>query len=217
MNEELARQNRFWNEEIGSFDSIYSHQKSKLSNLLDSVFRWDMYARFNYTLEHAEPIEGATFLDVGCGTGRYSLEFARRGARLVVGLDIAERMVEVCSDRARSEGLAAKTSFHQTDLAAFKPEQSFDVAIGIGLFDYIRDPLPVLAKMRESITDRAIVSFPRLWTWRAPVRKARLAVKGCDVYFYTVSDIDRLMKAAGFARYEIKSVGQLHCVTAFAR
>lgn len=217
MNEELARQKSFWNDEIGSFDSIYSHQKSKLSNLMDSVFRWDMYARFNYTLQHAEPIEGATFLDVGCGTGRYSLEFARRGARRVVGLDIAERMVSVCSERARSEGLAAKTSFHHTDLAAYNPDQPFDLAIGIGLFDYIKDPLPVLAKMRELVTDRAILSFPRLWTWRAPVRKSRLALKGCDVYFYTLREIDNLLKAAGFARYEIDCVGQLHCVTAFTR
>jgi hypothetical protein len=71
--------------------------------------------------------------------------------------------------------------------------------------------------MRESVSDRAVLSFPRFWTWRAPVRKLRLGLKGCDVYFYTVTEIDRLLKAAGFARYEIESVGQLHCVTAFTR
>ena len=217
MNQELARQKSFWNEEIGSFDSIYSHRKSRVGNLLDSIFRWDMYERFNYTLKQAEPIRGATFLDVGCGTGRYSLERARRGARRVVGLDIAEQMIEVCCERASKEALHETASFIQTDLTNYQPESRFDVAIGIGLFDYIKDPLPVLAKMRQSVDGRAILSFPRRWTWRAPVRKARLALKGCDVYFYTAGEIERLLKAAGFARYELKRVGQLHCVTAYAR
>jgi SAM-dependent methyltransferase len=217
MNQELARQKSFWNEEIGSFDSIYSHRKGGVGNLLDSIFRWDMYERFNYTLKQAEPIPESTFLDVGCGTGRYSLELVRRGARRVVGLDIAEQMISVCCERASNEGLDERASFIHTDLTNYHPDGKFDVAIGIGLFDYVRDPLPVLAKMRQSIDGRAILSFPRRWTWRAPVRKARLALKGCDVYFYTAGEIERLLKAAGFARYEIKRVGQLHCVTAYAR
>jgi 2-polyprenyl-3-methyl-5-hydroxy-6-metoxy-1,4-benzoquinol methylase len=154
---------------------------------------------------------------VGCGTGRYSLELARRGASRVVGLDIAEQMIEVCCERASKEGLHQTATFIQTDLTNYQPESRFDVAIGIGLFDYVKDPLPVLAKMRQSVDGRAILSFPRRWTWRAPVRKARLALKGCDVYFYTAGEIERLLKAAGFARYEIKRVGQLYCVTAYAR
>ena len=104
MNQELVRQKNFWGEEINNFDSIYSHQKSKFSNFLDRVFRWDMYERFNYTIRNSEPIRGKSFLDVGCGTGRYSLEFARLGAAKVVGLDIAERMVEAC--RRRCKGCA---------------------------------------------------------------------------------------------------------------
>ena len=39
--------------------------------------------------------------------------------------------------------------------------------------------------MRELSKDKAILAFPRFWTWRAPVRKVRLNARGCDVYFYT--------------------------------
>ena len=52
--------------------------KSKLSNVLDSVFRKDMYERYVFTIKHCEPIKDRTFLDVGCGNGLYSLELARR-------------------------------------------------------------------------------------------------------------------------------------------
>ena len=215
MSQELAKQGDYWDREVAAFDSIYLHGKSRFDNWIDATFRWDMYARFDYTMAHAEPIAGRTFLDVGCGTGRYALEFARRGARHVVGIDIAEKMLEVCRQRAEAEGMSDRCSFVHSDLLAYQPATKFEVCIGIGLFDYIREPLPVLAKMREVMTDRAIVTLPRFWTWRAPVRKVRLALKGCGVYFYTKGQIDALLKQAGFKRYEMEQVGQLYCVTAF--
>jgi ubiquinone/menaquinone biosynthesis C-methylase UbiE len=215
MSNELHRQRDYWDREVAEFDSIYSHGKGKLDNWIDATFRWDMYARFQYTLKHADPIPGKAILDVGCGTGRYALEFARRGAGRVVGIDIAERMVKVSTERATAEHLDNRCSFAQSDLIAYQPNAMFDICIGIGLFDYIREPLPVLAKMRQVVTDRAIVSLPRFWTWRAPVRKVRLALKGCDVHFYRKEQIDALLHQAGFARYELEQVGQLYCVTAF--
>lgn len=214
MPQDLAKQENYWDREVSDFDSIYARSKSRFDNWIDATFRWDMYARFDYTMENSEPIQGRIFLDVGCGTGRYALEFARRGARRVVGIDIAEKMLAVCKQRAREEQLLDRCAFVHTDLTQYEPEAQFDVCIGIGLFDYIREPLPVLTKMREVISDRAIMSFPRFWTWRAPVRKARLALRQCDVFFYTKERIDALLKQAGFKRYSLQQVGQLYCVTA---
>jgi len=215
MNQDLVNQKNYWDRAVGDFDSIYSHRKSKFDNWIDATFRWDIYARFDYTLAHSEHIAGRAFLDVGCGTGRYAVEFAKRGAARVVGIDIAANMLDVCRQRAHAENVAERCEFAQSDLLAYEPREQADVVIGIGLFDYIRDALPVLSKMRAVVTDRAIVSLPRFWTWRAPVRKARLALQGCQVYFYAREKIDALMKQAGFARYEIDQVGQLWCVTAY--
>ncbi len=215
MDQNLARQKNYWDHEVSELDSIYSHGKSKFQNWVDAKFRWDMYARYEYTLQHAEPIAGRSILDVGCGTGRYALEFARRGAKQVTGIDIAANMIALCEERARAEGVESVCQFVVGDLLPFVPDRKFDVVIGIGLFDYIREPLPVLAKMAQVITDRAIISLPRLETWRAPVRKLRLALRGCDVYFYSKERLDSLLRQAGFARYECEQVGQLYCVTAF--
>lgn len=215
MTKQFVRQEDYWNKEVADFDAIYSHRKSRLQNWLDQTFRWDMYARFDYTMAHSEPITGRTILDVGCGTGRYTLEFARRGAQRVVGIDISQEMVHVCEQRAREEDVADRCSFIQSDFLAYRPTCEFDVCIAIGLLDYIREPLPVLSKMHAMITDRAVISVPRRWTWRAPVRKMRLDLRGCDVFFYSKERIAELLKQAGFRRYELEQVGQLYCVTAF--
>jgi 2-polyprenyl-3-methyl-5-hydroxy-6-metoxy-1,4-benzoquinol methylase len=215
VNEEIAAQREYWNNEADTFQRIYTHRKSKLSNALDRVFRKDMYERYLFTIEHCEPIQGRTFLDVGCGNGLYSLELARKGARKVVGLDISEVMIGLCSDASAREHLEERCLFEQTDLLAYEDKSTFDVSVGIGLFDYIRDPLPVLAKMRELTSDKAIIAFPRYWTWRAPVRKLRLNARGCDVFFYTRHRIKALLAQAGFNRHEIHQVGKLHCVIAY--
>lgn len=216
MNEEIVAQREYWNNEADAFQRIYTHRKSKLSNMLDSVFRKDMYDRYVFTIKHCEPIQDRTFLDVGCGNGLYSLELARKGAGKVVGIDIAEVMIGLCKDAAQKENLDDRCFFEQTDLLAYEGKTKFDVSFGIGLFDYISDPLPVLTKMRELSTDKAILAFPRYWTWRAPIRKARLNARGCDVYFYTKSRIKELMEQAGFKRHEVHKVGKLHCVIAYS-
>ena len=215
MNNEIQAQRAFWNSEADAFQRIYTHRKSKLSNTLDQIFRKDMYERFQFTIANCEPIPGRTFLDVGCGNGLYDFELVRRGARKVVGLDIAEVMIGLCQKAAADQNFDDRCTFIQTDLLEWdNAGVKFDVSFGIGLFDYISDPLPVLRRMRELSTDKAIMAFPRLWTWRAPVRKARLTIKGCDVYFYSAARINKLMKDAGFSRHTLTRVGKLYCVVA---
>lgn len=215
MNNEIQAQRAFWNSEADAFQRIYTHRKSAFANTLDKIFRKDMYERFQFTIANCEPIKGRTFLDVGCGNALYSLELARKGAAKVVGIDIAEVMIGLCQKQSDEQNLSDRCTFIQTDLLEYKPESKFDVSFGIGLFDYISDPLPVLKKMREVSTDKAIMAFPRLYTWRAPVRKVRLTIKGCDVFFYSAARINKLMKDAGFSRHTLTKVGKLYCVIAY--
>ncbi len=215
MSNEIQAQRAFWNSEADAFQRIYTHRKSWFSNKLDQVFRKDMYERFQFTIANCEPIKGRTFLDVGCGNALYSLELARKGAAKVVGIDISEVMIGLCRRSSDDQNLSDRCTFLQTDLLEYNPESKFDVSFGIGLFDYIRNPLPVLAKMREVSTDKAIMAFPRLYTWRAPVRKVRLTLKGCDVFFYSAARINTLMKEAGFSRHTLTKVGKLYCVVGY--
>lgn len=215
MNYEIEMQRTFWDSENRAFNAIYTHEKSGFQNLLDKIFRKDMYQRFEFTIENSEPVKGKTFLDVGCGTGLYSVEFAKREAEHVVGVDISKNMIQSSLKYARDKNVERRCDFFQTDLLEYKANTKFDVTIGIGLFDYIREPLPVIKKMRELTNYKLILSFPRLFTWRALVRKVRLGLKKCDVYFYTKGGLDLLMEKVGLRDYKIEKVGKLYCVVAF--
>jgi 2-polyprenyl-3-methyl-5-hydroxy-6-metoxy-1,4-benzoquinol methylase len=207
-------QTRFWDHESKAFDAIYSHKKTNLSNWMDRVFRSDMYGRFQFAMDHMQPIANRTVLDLGCGSGRYAIPCATAGASRVLGIDIAPRMLDMARQLAAENGVADRCSFVQTDVLNLDEHSKFDYLLAIGLFDYIQDPVPVLRKMRELTAERAIISFPRLWTWRAIPRKVRLTLRGCPVYFYTRKAIHQHLAEAGFTASKIERVGKLDCVLA---
>lgn len=65
-------------------------------------------------------------LDIGCGTGRHVLEFARRGFS-VCGLDLSEELLAQGEKQAQREGLAAQ--FIHGDARNLQFDSDFDVVI----------------------------------------------------------------------------------------
>ena len=77
-------------------------------------------------------------LDLACGFGRHSLEFARRGYE-VVGVDITKDYVEYANEQAGKEQLEA--SFICKDIRELTFENEFDVALNMadGAIGYLED------------------------------------------------------------------------------
>jgi len=193
----------------GEFDAIYSGDKGALGRWLDRLLRWDMYERFRRTVaECREP--GLSVLDVGCGSGRFSVAVARAGAREVLGLDFAESMLGIARRLADQEGVGSRCRFQVGDFMERKFAQPFDVTLAIGLFDYVADCRPFLRKMRRVSRRKVVATFPRRWTWRAPIRKLRLAARGCPVFFFTRRQVEQLMTEAGFPRYAVERIGKIY-------
>jgi len=93
-------------------------------------------------------------LDVACGTGDLTLAFYRAGARRVVGLDFADRMLDLARTKAaRRVGRAdpgRMLIFEQGDAMALPhPDGSFDVvSIAFGLRN-VEDPATALREFRR--------------------------------------------------------------------
>jgi len=83
-----------------------------------------------------ELLAPTTILDAPCGTGRHSLELARRGHH-VTGLDFNPKVLDRARSRADKEGLAIE--FRQGDLRELADEAKFDAALchwgSFGYFD----------------------------------------------------------------------------------
>lgn len=72
-------------------------------------------------------LRGKSLIDIGCGPGAYSVEFARRGAD-VLGVDISRRMLDKARNTAKMTNLTLtlqKADAHSLPYA----DDSFDVAV----------------------------------------------------------------------------------------
>jgi 2-polyprenyl-3-methyl-5-hydroxy-6-metoxy-1,4-benzoquinol methylase len=65
-------------------------------------------------------------IDIGCGTGRHSIELAKRGYT-VTGIDLSESQLELAKEKAIAQGLQVDFQRHDARQLPFKDE--FDLAM----------------------------------------------------------------------------------------
>jgi ubiquinone/menaquinone biosynthesis C-methylase UbiE len=188
------------------FDRIYSGRKGLLLRWLDRTLRADMYERFALTLEACAAIKGHSVLDVGCGSGRYAIALAERGAARVLGVDLAEPMLRIATHLSRRDGLERVCQFICGDYLTLDIPATFDYAIAIGVFDYVADADALLSKMARHATRRIIASFPSTFPVRTQFRRWRYARRGCPLYFYDRLKIALLFERCGLEDYEITKI-----------
>ena len=73
---------------------------------------------------------GQRVLDIGCGTGAFTLRAARRGAK-VKGIDVNPEMLEIAEQRVRGAGLAESVELVEMGVAELGGEeaQSYDAVL----------------------------------------------------------------------------------------
>jgi SAM-dependent methyltransferase len=216
--ESMVKVKKFWNDIAEDFDAIYTgEKKSPFARALDRVFRKDIYQRLDWVMNNAGEIRGQSICDIGCGSGRFVAEFAKRGAKRVVGVDVAPNMLKLAAELVASQGTAKVCEFVHADVLDWKTSETFDTTIAIGLWDYIEHPAQRLRNIRSFTTGRFLSAWPRFWTWRMPVRKVRLTVAGCPVYFFRKEQVYKHLEEAGFRVESCETVGKLFCVDARPR
>jgi SAM-dependent methyltransferase len=203
----------YWDRVAPQFDAIYSGKKSRAARMLDRILRRDIYQRFDWVMRKSTDVRNKSVCDVGCGSGRFVTALARRGAK-VTGLDFAPSMLELAKQLVEQDGVAARCDFVLTDILDWKTECNFDEVIAIGFWDYVADPLPRLKVIRQISRGSFLSAWPRTGTWRMALRKVRLKLAGCPVYFFSEPQVRSFLEQAGFKVESCEIYGQLYCVAA---
>jgi len=203
----------YWDNIAPEFDAIYTGRKNPLARTLDRVLRRDMYQRFDWVMRKASGPGNSSICDIGCGSGRFVNALAQRGAH-VTGLDFAPAMLELAQKLVNESGVGDRCKFVLSDVLDWKTDERFDLVIAIGFWDYVADPLGRLQVIRKITRGKFLSAWPRAGTWRAAIRKQRLKMAGCPVYFWTHSEVEDYLRRAGFAMRSSEVYGQLYCVEA---
>jgi predicted TPR repeat methyltransferase len=195
------------------FDSHYEGETA-FERRFNSVFRKPMFDRFVYTLEGIGEAKGKRVLDIGCGSGRYAVEIAKVGGQ-VTGIELSPEMLRMAAERVKAAGVNDKVELIEADFVAWADQQTgrpFDVAVAMGVLDYVEDAPAFIARMGK-VARTAMASFPKPTLVRMPLRKLRYGLRNCPVHFYREAEIRRMFEAAGLAKLDIRPMGPGYFVT----
>ena len=110
---------------------------------MENVFTKNTLAEVDFILEELKLSQGSRILDIGCGTGRHSVELAKRGYS-VTGVDISSGMLAQAKEAASKAGV--EVEWIHADATQFESGGSYDAAIclcegAFGLLGKNDDPL----------------------------------------------------------------------------
>lgn len=146
-------------------------------------------------LEAVGPAEEKNVLEIACGTGRFTVMLANRGAD-IVGLDISSAMLEQGRKKARAAGVDDHIEFLRGDAARLPfPDDAFDVVLAMRFFHLADTPAKFLAEMARVSRDQVVFdtfndfSTRVVYNWLLPMG-SRL---------YSHDEVRRLVEGAGLS------------------
>ncbi|WP_261574229.1 class I SAM-dependent methyltransferase [Frankia gtarii] len=172
-------------------------------------------------LAAAQIAETATVLDIGCGSGRTTLDAARRAAGgSVLGVDLSSEMLELARQRQEREHITNAT-FKQADAQVCPfPAGTFDLAVSRHGVMFFGDPLVAFTNLARALRPGGRIV---LLTWQPFERNewlkafftclsagGQMPVPPSDAPSpFALSDPDRirsLLDAAGFSDIEVEGL-----------
>ena len=154
---------------------------------------------------------GKKMLEVGCGIGTDTMNFARAGA-LVTAVDLSDESLKLAKQRAKVFGLEERISFYQgnaEELSSVVPVEPYDLVYSFGVIHHTPNPSNVIRQIKGYMTassELRIMLYAKN-SWKNMMIDAGLdqpeAQNGCPIAFtYTPEEVRNLLQ--GFIVSEIK-------------
>src|SRR5690349_19445191 len=110
---------------------------------------------------------GKKVLEIGCGIGTDTINFARAGAQ-VTAVDLTEKSLEVARQRAKVFGVEDRVQFYQADaekLSDSVPVRKYDLVYSFGVIHHTPHPENVLEQIRKYTQPGSTVKIMVYYRW----------------------------------------------------
>jgi peptidoglycan-N-acetylglucosamine deacetylase len=144
-------------------------------------------------------------LEIGAGTGRYTLPLART-CREVTAVELSENMMALLKNKAAAAG-AAGIIFRAGDIESMELEGSYDAVCSFSSFEYISDLPGLIQKISTHLSPGGVLYFTT--AHRSPFRfftqLGNAMRQGIWLHARTRRSVARSLGDAGFTRVNIST------------
>ena len=117
-----------FDQEASEYDTWYQSNLGKFVDQVETELAFSLF----------KPEGEMKILDVGCGTGNFSIKLAEMGCK-VIGIDKSEKMLEEAKRKAEIKGL--NIEFLNMDVYDIElSDESFDGVFSMAAFEFIKRP-----------------------------------------------------------------------------
>ncbi len=197
----------YFHERAGRFAAFYSSEP--VARVLG---RGPLFDRLERAVDISVQVEASTVLDVGCGSGPLFAPLAAKGIH-VTGIDPADAMVALAREQAAV--LSGMVVVDQRGWEQIDEIDAYDVAVALGVFDYVDRPDELLSRMGRAAR-HVVGSFPSPGL-RTGLRKIRYGARGVGVHGYSRSGFEELAADSDLRVVEIIPLGRAGFVVHFSR
>jgi SAM-dependent methyltransferase len=200
------------------FETYFHHRATRFAAFYKSepvsrlLGRGALFDRLRFAVDTATGLSATSVLDVGCGSGPLFAPLAGNGIH-VMGIDPAEAMVALAS--AEASAYPGMVEVEQRGWEQLDEVDVFDVAVALGVFDYVEQPTDLLSRMGRAAS-HVIGSFPSHGA-RTALRRYRYGRRGVSVRGYAVSDFDRMASETDLVVIDRVALGRAGYVVHFGR
>ena len=153
-------------------------------------------------IERLASPDGGRLLDLGCGTGRFSLPM-RHSAAETFGLDVSLSMLKIAEKQRRGAG-AENILFLAGDALNLPfQDESIQTVLAIGIFEYVHDLRPFLAEIYRCLSPRGQLVFTCLNTPK-PFRRRHNPQGPYDTAEHTPGEVASQLGEVGLSRLAIE-------------
>ncbi|MBP7074080.1 MAG: class I SAM-dependent methyltransferase [Rhabdochlamydiaceae bacterium] len=171
-------------------------------------------------------VKNKKVMEIGCGLGTTTINFAKAGAKKVTAIDLSDASIALAKQRAAVNGMSEVVNFQNInaeELSKHIPQEEYDLIFSFGVIHHTPHPENILKEAHQFLSPDGklkvmvyyryswkvfwiLIKYGKFQFWKLSklVAKYSEAQTGCPItYIYSKKEAEKMLESCGYKVVDI--------------